>query len=74
MSTHAPYVNTAIRWIQVTRIPAEVYSRVSGYFRPVYINGKSGAWNRGKTEEFKDRKFINVKSDEIMNLGKLQFN
>jgi len=28
----------------------EVYSRVCGYFRPV------ANWNRGKKEEFKDRK------------------
>lgn len=28
----------------------EVYSRVVGYFRPVKN------WNRGKQEEFKDRK------------------
>lgn len=32
------------------QIPAEIYSRVSGYFRPV------GQWNKGKQEEFKDRK------------------
>jgi hypothetical protein len=43
------------------KIPAEVYSRVSGYMRPVYMNGKAGTWNKGKTEEFKERKFINVK-------------
>ena len=28
----------------------EVFSRVTGFFRPVET------WNRGKTEEFKDRK------------------
>ena len=28
----------------------EVYSRVTGYFRPV------SNWNKGKKEEFKDRK------------------
>lgn len=33
-------------------IPAEVYSRVSGYFRPV------AQWNNGKKEEFKDRKML----------------
>jgi len=31
-------------------IPAEVYSRVAGYFRPV------NQWNRGKQEEFAERK------------------
>ena len=29
--------------------PCEVYSRVVGYYRPVQN------WNKGKTEEFKDR-------------------
>ena len=28
----------------------EVYSRVCGYFRPV------SQWNKGKTQEFKERK------------------
>ncbi len=28
----------------------EVFSRVTGFFRPVQ------SWNKGKTEEFKDRK------------------
>ena len=32
----------------------EVYSRVTGYFRPV------GAWNKGKKEEFKDRAMFKV--------------
>ena len=32
----------------------EVYSRVVGYFRPVSM------WNRGKQEEFKDRKTFEV--------------
>ena len=30
----------------------EVYSRVCGYFRPV------SNWNKGKKEEFKDRKMF----------------
>ncbi|MCP3966545.1 MAG: hypothetical protein GY718_09360 [Lentisphaerae bacterium] len=33
----------------------EVYSRVSGYFRPV------ANWNLGKKEEFKDRKTYEVR-------------
>ncbi|MGE4300796.1 MAG: anaerobic ribonucleoside-triphosphate reductase [Victivallaceae bacterium] len=32
----------------------EVYSRVCGYFRPV------SNWNRGKQEEFKDRKVFSI--------------
>jgi hypothetical protein len=31
-------------------IQTEVYSRVAGYFRPV------NQWNKGKQEEFSDRK------------------
>lgn len=37
------------------QIPAEVYSRVSGYFRPV------NQWNKGKQEEFSERKFAIIK-------------
>ena len=33
----------------------EVYSRCTGYFRPVKC------WNKGKQEEFKDRKLYDVK-------------
>ena len=36
-------------------MPVEVYSRVSGYFRPV------NQWNKGKKEEFSERKFADVK-------------
>ena len=32
----------------------EVYSRVTGYFRPV------ACWNKGKQQEFKDRKTFKV--------------
>lgn len=33
--------------------PCEKYSRVCGYFRPV------NNWNRGKKEEFRERKLYN---------------
>ncbi len=36
----------------------EIYSRVTGYFRPV------ANWNKGKREEFKDRKTYCVKNVE----------
>ncbi len=36
----------------------EVYSRVCGYFRPV------SNWNKGKREEFKDRKEYKVPEKE----------
>ena len=35
----------------------EVYSRVCGFFRPVQ------QWNRGKREEFKERKPYQIKKD-----------
>ncbi|NQT32594.1 MAG: hypothetical protein HQ594_02855 [Candidatus Omnitrophica bacterium] len=35
----------------------EVFSRVTGFFRPVQ------SWNKGKTEEFKDRKRYKVDVD-----------
>lgn len=35
----------------------EIYSRVTGYFRPVTC------WNRGKQEEFKERKMFKVKKE-----------
>jgi len=36
------------------KVPAEVYSRVVGYFRPV------GQWNKGKREEYGERQIINI--------------
>ena len=38
------------------KVPTEVYSRVVGYFRPV------SQWNKGKREEFKERKEFKVDS------------
>lgn len=40
------------------RIPVETYSRVVGYFRPV------NQWNKGKKEEYKERKEYSL--NEIM--------
>ena len=40
----------------IIMIPAEVYSRISGYFRPV------NQWNKGKQEEFINRATVNVNS------------
>jgi anaerobic ribonucleoside-triphosphate reductase len=37
------------------KMPVETYSRVVGYFRPVQ------QWNKGKQEEFAERKEISVK-------------
>jgi len=38
--------------IKVKVIPTEIYSRVVGYYRPVQN------WNKGKAEEFSQRKTI----------------
>ena len=40
------------------RIPVEVYSRIVGYFRPV------NQWNKGKREEFDERKEYSLKNIE----------
>lgn len=46
--------------------PCEIYSRVTGYLTPVslptgVVNGGRGSqWNRGKQEEFKDRKMYSL--------------
>lgn len=37
----------------------EVYSRVTGYFRPV------ANWNKGKQEEFKDRALFKLGSEQV---------
>ena len=37
----------------------EVYSRITGYYRPVQN------WNDGKTQEFKDRKVYNMKTSVL---------
>jgi hypothetical protein len=39
----------------------EVFSRVTGFFRPVQ------SWNKGKVEEFKQRKTYNVESADSKN-------
>jgi hypothetical protein len=38
------------------KVPVEVYSRVVGYFRPV------NQWNKGKKEEFSERKEYSLNS------------
>ena len=41
----------------------EVYSRITGYYRPVKN------WNDGKTQEFKDRKVYNIGSSRLTHNG-----
>ena len=42
---------------------AEVYSRITGYYRPVQN------WNDGKTQEYKERKVYNMESSDISKHG-----
>jgi len=39
------------------KVPAECYSRVVGFFRPI------NQWNPGKTEEFRQRKTYKIPED-----------
>lgn len=39
---------------KVKVIPAEIYSRISGYYRPVM------QWNNAKQGEFKERRYLNI--------------
>jgi len=41
-------------------IPAMIYSRVSGYYNPV-VN-----FNKGKAEEFSERKYVKVPEPEAI--------
>lgn len=42
---------------KIKAVKAEVYSRVVGYYRPVQD------WNRGKQEEFSDRRYVDIETD-----------
>ncbi len=43
--------------------PAEVYSRITGYYRPVQN------WNDGKAQEFKDRKVYDISHSHLRRAG-----
>ena len=43
--------------------PAEVYSRITGYYRPVQN------WNAGKTKEYHDRKEYNIETSVLRHNG-----
>lgn len=45
---------------KVLVIPTSVYSRCCGYFSPVFLPSGKGLWNKGKTEEYIDRKYLNI--------------
>ncbi|MBQ4095361.1 MAG: ribonucleoside triphosphate reductase, partial [Oscillospiraceae bacterium] len=44
----------------------EVYSRITGYYRPVQN------WNDGKTQEYKDRKVYNIETSKLTHEGPKQ--
>lgn len=44
----------SVKKVKVKVIIPEIYSRVVGYFRPVQN------WNKGKQQEFKDRRYLKV--------------
>ena len=44
--------------------PAEVYSRITGYYRPVQN------WNDGKSQEFKDRKVYDISRSHLRKAGR----
>ena len=44
----------------------EVYSRITGYYRPVQN------WNDGKTQEFKERKVYNVETSHLSHQGPIE--
>ena len=46
--------------------PTEVYSRITGYYRPVQN------WNAGKTQEFKERKTYNINTSVLKHKGVLK--
>jgi hypothetical protein len=52
----------------IKRVPCEVYSRIVGYLRPVRD------WNRGKQQEFSERKMYDLPAappDEVVQEPKL---
>jgi ribonucleoside-triphosphate reductase len=46
--------------LESKRTECEVYSRVVGYLRPI------NQWNKGKQQEFSDRKMFNTKEKKVM--------
>ena len=44
--------------------PTEVYSRITGYYRPVQN------WNDGKSQEFKERKIYNIETSRLRSEGR----
>lgn len=49
---------------KTVKIPSEIYSRVSGYYRPV------NQWNKGKKEEFACRTSLIISGEALMDSSK----
>lgn len=47
--------------------PAEVYSRITGYYRPVQN------WNDGKSQEYKNRRLYDVQNSREMPVGRMEW-
>ena len=58
------YINGEKYTCPICGEPTEVYSRITGYYRPVQN------WNAGKTEEFKKRKLYDVMNPEYQPTNK----
>jgi len=43
---------------RIKAIKTEVYSRIVGYYRPVQ------SWNKGKREEFSQRRYVSLSKEE----------
>ena len=68
------YINGEVKVCPYCGEETEIYSRITGYYRPV------SNWNAGKTQEFEDRKTYNMnkldklESNHIDNTDKVEFN
>ena len=58
--TEHGYISGEVYTCPVCNKPTEVYSRITGYYRPVQN------WNIGKTEEFKERKEYDISKSRFV--------
>jgi anaerobic ribonucleoside-triphosphate reductase len=45
------------------KVPVECWSRICGYFRPLHD------WNKGKRQEFEDRKPVKIRTEYHDNIS-----
>lgn len=57
------YISGEVYECPVCKKKTEVYSRITGYYRPVQN------WNEGKSEEFKERKVYDIPSSRLTHTG-----